>query len=138
MKYYEDNYITEITNDKDTAIVFFKSKDIKDFKNKTGELAEWNEFQCHYTALVRTTEFDDGSKQYLIFPLIYYNYKQKVSSASISFDMKDVAKAGEEIHESSITIYKALKKELKEKYDINKNGKVSYMMTMFNTIHKHP
>lgn len=133
MKYNEP--ITEVKNEKDVSVVLFKGKDIKDFKNKTGSLALHNEFQCHYTALVRIEEFSDGSKQYLVFPLIYYNYKQEVSSASIDFDMKDVSKIASDISEVSKKSFLELKQRLK-KFDENKN--ISYKMTMFNTIHKHP
>lgn len=127
--------ITEIKNDKDISVVLFKGKDIKDFKNKTGSLALYNEFQCHYTALVRIEEFSDGSKQYFIFPLLYYNYKQEVSSASIDFDMKEVSKIASDIFEVSKKSFLELKQRLK-KFDENKN--ITYKMTMFNTIHKHP
>lgn len=132
-------HIVEVINNKDTAIVLFKSKDLKDFKNKSGELAYTCEFQCHYTALVRTEVFEDKSKQHLIFPLIYYNYPQEVSGAAISFDMKEVSKIGENVYETSINIYKLLKNKLIDSgIDNGKEDRVSYKMTMFNTIHKHP
>lgn len=133
------NNITEKINNNDTAIVLFKSKDLKDFKEKSGELANTCEFQCHYTALVRIEEFEDKSKQYLIFPLIYYNYPQKVTSTTIGFDMKEVAKISKEVFEPSKNIYKLLKKKLIDSgIDFGKENKVLYKMTMFNTIHKHP
>lgn len=127
--------IKEIDNEKDISISLFKGKDLKDFKDKSGELALQNEFQCHYTALVRIEEYEDGSKQYLVFPLIYYNYKQEVGSATINFDMKEVSKIAGDVFEVSKQAFRELKRRL-SKFDIDKN--ISYKMTIFNSIHKHP
>ena len=127
--------IKDMNNLTDTAIVFYKGKDLIDFKSKSMPLAATNEYQCHYSALVRIAEFSDGSKQHFVFPLIYYNYKQEVSSANIDFELKDVQEKAKEVQEASIPLFKMLKAKFA---DLDKNKKVSYKLTLFNNIHKHP
>ena len=145
--------IKDINNDKDTAIVFYKGKDLIDFKSKSMPLAATNEYQCHYSALVRIVEFSDGSKQHFVFPLIYYNYKQEVGSAHIDFEMKDVMEKSKEVQEASIPLAKILIAEFNSLTELDylkklnidvlpesldKGKKVSYKITLFNNIHKHP
>ena len=127
--------IKDMNNLTDTAIVFYKGKDLIDFKSKSMPLAATNEYQCHYSALVRIVEFSDGSKQHFVFPLIYYNYKQEVSAANIDFELKDVQEKAKEVQEASIPLFKMLKAKF---VDLDKDKKVSYKLTLFNNIHKHP
>lgn len=125
--------IIETQNNRDTAIVYYKAEDIECFREGSGKLANKNEYQCHYDALVMITEFSDGSKHYDIFPLTYYNYPQKVGGASIDFEMKDVIAMSEKCNEVTMAGYKLLKDKLKALYPERK-----FQLTRFSNIHKHP
>ena len=127
--------IKDMNNLTDTAIVFYKGKDLIDFKSKSMPLAATNEYQCHYSALVRIVEFSDGSKQHFVFPLIYYNYKQEVNTANIDFELKDVQEKAKEVQEASIPLFNLLKGQFA---DLDKDKRVSYKLTLLNNIHKHP
>lgn len=125
--------VIEIVNTDDVAFVYYKEKDLRQFKNNSN--CDKTEYQCHYDALMMTFIFDDGSKAYHIFPLVYYNYPQKVSSASVDFDMKDVAKTSEYVDSLTMKLYSELRSKLgKIKY----NNEVKFTLTRFNNIHKHP
>lgn len=128
--------IEDLDRKTDTALVVYKASDIDKFKYQVGILAYGNEYQCHYSALVRTKTYSDGSESHIIFPLIYYNYPQEVSSAHIDFEMKDVLEKSKEVKEASLKLYTILKSKLMKK-DTDSNN-VTYRLTLFNNIHKHP
>lgn len=128
--------IFETINVDDVAIVYYKEKDLRDFKNKSGKLALTNEYQCHYDALMLTLIFSDKSKAYHIFPLVYYNYPQKVSSASIDFEMSDASKTSELVNPLTMKLYKELKQKIIDGFEFK--GEMKFTLTRFNNIHKHP
>lgn len=130
------NVVKETINKTDVAFVYYREKDLKDFKEKSGDLALSNEYQCHYDALMITYTYDDKSKVYHIFPLVYYNYPQKVSGASIDFDMKDVSKTAELLDKHTIEKYKELKAMLENR--VSDIVEAKFSLTRFNNIHKHP
>lgn len=128
--------VVETINDKDVAIVYYKEEDLKNFKDKSGELAKNNEYQCHYDSLMLTLVFKDNSRVFHIFPLVYYNYPQEVSSASIDFNMKNVCKTSELVNPLTIKLYKDLRQQIVDNYKFD--GEMKFTLTRFNNIHKHP
>lgn len=131
------NVVREVVNKTDVAFVYYREKDLKDFKEKSGSLTASNEYQCHYDALMVTEKYKDGSCIYHIFPLVYYNYPQKVSTASIDFDMKDVSKTAELLNQHTMQKYSELK-ELITKRNCFLHKDISFSLTRYNNIHKHP
>ena len=128
----------ETTNNQDMAIVYYRNQDIKTIKEMSGDLAISNEYQVHYVAVVKKEVYKDNSIQINVFPIAYYNYHQKVSAASIDFEMKDVSKKAEEIKDIATTYAKELIKELQELPLDDTIASIEYSITLFNNIHKHP
>ncbi len=128
------NIVKEVVNEQDIAFVYYREKDLREFKEKSGSLTSSNEYQCHYDALKITEKFDDGSRVFHIFPLVYYNYPQQVSSVTVDFDMKDVSKVAELVDKHTMNKYR----EIREKLSFFERKSVSFTLTRFNNIHKHP
>lgn len=125
--------IIEVLNTKDVGVTIYKSEDIKQIKDNVGNVGLMNEYQIHYTALTMGLKFEDDSITYFVFPLVYFNYEQKVSCASIDFEMKDVTKMIKEIEDLSLRMYAVLKDKLIKEYP-----RASFKLTLLNNIHKHP
>ena len=128
---------TQYTNQ--LTIVYYDHNDLNKFKILSGKLAVSNEYQCHYFALVRTE--DSGNciiRQ--VFPLIYYNYKQQVSGATVDFEMDDVREVAKQLALTGIVKAKknALIERLNHLKPIYPDAKISYKVTFFNNIHRHP
>lgn len=104
---------------------------LNEITSNSGKLANSNEYQVHYWALVMTKRFEDNSKVSISIPLVIYNYPQEVTSASINFELKDVEKISDKTRELAISraneIYKYFKDEFSE-----------YEITPLNSLHKHP
>lgn len=135
---YKDYKITEINDDKKLTIVFYKHKDIQGIKEKSN--CPYGEYQVHYSALVRQEIYDDFEIN-LVFPLIYFNYPQQVTSVAIDFDRKDIVEVASKLVPMSLVF----KKELQSLLDslnsssMFKNCKsINYKLTNFNNIHRHP
>lgn len=126
---------TQYTNQ--LTIVYYDHNDLNKFKILSGKLAVSNEYQCHYFALVRTE--DSGNciiRQ--VFPLIYYNYKQQVSGATVDFEMQDVEDMANKLIMLAKPKATLLKERLKNIKPIYPEAKISYEVTMYNNIHRHP
>lgn len=126
---------TQYTNQ--LTIVYYDHNDLNKFKILSGKLAVSNEYQCHYFALVRTE--DNGNciiRQ--VFPLIYYNYKQQVSGATVDFEMQDVEDMANQLIMLAKPKATLLKERLKNLKPIYPEAKISYEVTMYNNIHRHP
>ena len=126
---------TQYTNQ--LTIVYYDHNDLNKFKILSGKLAVSNEYQCHYFALVRTE--DSGNciiRQ--VFPLIYYNYKQQVSGATVDFEMQDVEDMANQLIMLAKPKATLLKERLKNLKPIYPEAKISYEVTMYNNIHRHP
>lgn len=129
--------VKEVIDKTNVAFVYYREKDLRAFKEKSGSLALSNEYQCHYDALMITEHFGDGSKCYHIFPLVYYNYPQTVSSASVDFDMKDAIEVATALDSLTKKKYKELRDKL-EKYVDNSRNEMTFTLTRYNNVHKHP
>lgn len=129
--------IIQKLSDDEIAIVFYKHDDMKAIRNKVGKFEKF-EYQCHYYALVRT-EIYFNKTIHLVFPMIYYNYEQEVSSAHIGTDMTIVTEKAKEIYEVAKKLYNKFYFEVKKLEPIFKKPKeIKYSMTYYNNIHKHP
>ena len=119
------------------TIVYYDHNDLNKFKIMSGKLAVSNEYQCHYFALVRKE--DSGNcviRQ--VFPLIYYNYKQQVSGATVDFEMQDVEDMANQLIMLAKPKATLLKERLKNIKPIYPDSEISYEVTMYNNIHRHP
>lgn len=127
--------IVEETNYQDSAIVFYKSKDIEEISNLSGMRLNSNEYQVHYIGLVMIQKHNDGSKELTIFPIAYYNYPQEVTSVTIDVDMPDVAKKASEIQVMAMVAAKQLMEKLQTTFS---NQDLEFHLSLFNNIHRHP
>lgn len=120
------------------TIVLYNHNDLKKFKEACSPIGDNNEYQCHYFALVRV-EKNNNATLNLVVPLIYYNYKQKVSGATVDFNMNDVTEVAKQIEETARLQAKRVKLLLKRVEPILDNvTSVEYKLTFYNNIHKHP
>lgn len=122
------------------GIVSYKLEDLIEIKNTLKDVNSY-EYQVHYTSLNRIVEYPDGSKTIQVFPLIYFNYKQEVSYASIDVEMTDVIEELKKYEEPTKMLALDLKrrfKELDDKEISESNVKVIYTICMLNNVHKHP
>lgn len=126
--YQTDNVLT---------CIFYNHLDIRKFRELCGNLVYSNEYQCHYFALVRTESINDIQINF-VFPLIYYNYKQEVSSATVDFDMEDVTNTAKQLSELVSKKASIMKTHISNIKPIFENSKISYKITFYNNIHKHP
>lgn len=119
------------------TVVLYKHKDLDKFRRLSGELTHFNEYQCHYFALVRKEKNDNVEVNY-VFPLVFYNYEQSVSGATVDFDMEKVTDRAKELGELALNKFKLLKLQLIDIPSRLSNAEVSYSLTFYNNIHKHP
>lgn len=120
------------------TIVLYDHKDLDKVRKDSGKLAKSSEYQCHYFALVRT-EKTDNATVHIVVPLVYYNYKQQVSFATIDFNMNDVTEIAKKLEKVARLQAKRATLILKEvPYTMLDNAEVSYKLTYYNNIHRHP
>lgn len=125
-------------NFKDSSQVFYRAQDIHEIRKLSGRLAENNEYQVHYIAILIIDTYKDDSKNISVLPIAYYNYPQKVSRGSILFNMPEASKKIEEIlpvvklHAEKLI--NQLNKLKKHKDIINREFKLN----LVNNIHRHP
>lgn len=120
------------------TIVLYNHNDLQRFKDACEPIGLRNEYQCHYFALVRV-EKNDKATLNLVIPLIYYNYKQKVSGATVDFNMNDVTEVAKQIEETARLQAKRVKLLLKGvKPMLDNCSSIEYKLTFYNNIHKHP
>ena len=126
--YRTDNVLT---------IVFYNHLDIQRFREMSGNLTRSNEYQCHYFALVRNETKGDIQINF-VFPLVYYNYKQEVSGATVDFEMTDVTETAKQLAELGSKKFSVMKAHISNIQPIFEDSEVSYRTTFYNNIHKHP
>jgi len=140
MNYWEKDKKYEVKDVKVSTlfgISYFNQRDMDEFFKKSGTHADANEFQCHYTALTGIAKIE---KQILLVnvPLVYFNYPQTVSSASVKFELKDVsAKSNELSSYASLLAQDCMKlafvKQITELFP-----DIEWVISPMNTIHRHP
>ena len=129
--------VVEKKTNNDFGILLFQQKTIQDIYEMSGDLAEQNEFQFHYTALIGTYKIDNQTLNIAI-PLVCYNYPQEVSGAYIGFNLKDVEELSNQL--MPVAQLKAAeflsskdKTKLEEEYHIEE-----WNITPMMSIHRHP
>ena len=126
------------------GILFVNDEDINKIRTKTGKLANDNEYQIHYWALYIRFSMDDGSLMDIAIPTVYYNYKQKVTAASIEFNLSevdDIGKQLEPIHNmkvNEIMNNENFKKYLENIKKVYGFVKYEFLAHHLGQIHKHP
>lgn len=132
----KDYRVVETIDDKKLTIVFYKHKDIQSIKEKSN--CDCGEYQVHYTALVRQEVYNDYEIN-LVFPLVFFNYPQKVTSVTIDFDRKDIVEKVSKLTPLSIALKDKLIAIFENNSTIFKDCKsINYRLTHFNNIHRHP
>ena len=119
------------------GISYFNQTDIDEFFKKSGDLAEFNEFQCHYTALTGIAKVEN---QVLLIniPLVYFNYPQEVGSASVKFELKDVSEKSDSLMEYAGMLAGDCMKQQFIKEISNLFPNIEWVVSAMNTIHRHP
>jgi len=132
-----DNKLEKEIKDFDTnsliTISLWDDTTLQEIAAKSGELAEKNEFQVHYWALNLIKTFSDDSKICISIPLVFYNYKQEVSAASIDFELKDVEEMSDKTQELAISLGNNLYNKIKHQFKDYKP-----YITPLNSVHRHP
>ena len=143
MNYWENGTYTKKYEVKDVkvstlfGISYFNQKDIDEFFKKSGKHAEDNEFQCHYTALTGIAKVDT---QVLLvnIPLVYFNYPQTVSTASVKFELKEVSDKSNELNEYASLLAQDCMKSAFIKQIEQIFPDIEWVVSPLNTIHRHP
>lgn len=143
MNYWENGTYTKKYEVKDVkvstlfGISYFNQKDMDEFFKKSGKHAEDNEFQCHYTALTGIAKVDT---QILLvnIPLVYFNYPQTVSTASVKFELKDVSAKSNELNEYASLLAQDCMKSAFIKQIEQIFPDIEWVVSPLNTIHRHP
>lgn len=124
-------------DDNQLTIVLYNHLDLKELRKLVGNIGESNEYQCHYFALVRKEQLN-GIIVNLVFPLIFYNYKQEVSTATVHANMEIVTEEAKKYAELAKVKFQLLRQHLRQIKPILTNSNISYELTFYNNIHKHP
>ena len=115
------------------GICFHKTEALEKIYKMSGKLAKNNEFQVHYISLIG--KYEVGKERvYISIPLIYYNYKQEVSGASIKFNLVDVGEINKECMPLAISMANEIVDKLNEVIPFN----VTWKIEGLQSIHRHP
>ena len=129
----------ETINKKDMTVVIYKHSSIKSFIDNSTIKYSDTEYQCHYYAIVQTIELPQGNLN-LVYPILYYNYPQKVSSARVDVEWKDISDTAKSLSNLVQQLFKlnVVALDSHHKTTPYKDMKVSYQLTTYNNIHRHP
>lgn len=119
------------------GILLIREKTLKEITEKSGPLADRNEFQVHYWALVVRSTYPDGSILDLAFPTVFFNYTQQVNPAHIDFELKDV----EDMSIAVKPLHDQLAQNIVDQLAIGippKSVVLEYLSVPMNTMHRHP
>lgn len=117
------------------GILLLNEEDLNSLRSNSGGLAESNEYQAHYWYAVMRKQFEDGSIVDIAIPTLFFNYSQKVTSATIDFQLEDVesiSKATKKLHNEIILDLSSKLKEFQKRFNLE------LMSVNLGTIHKHP
>lgn len=129
--------IFDSSDTSNVGILLIREKTLKEITEKSGPLADRNEFQVHYWALVIRSTYPDGSILDLAFPTVFFNYVQQVNSAHIDFELKDV----EAMSIAVKPLHDQLAQNIVEQLAIGtppKSVVLEYLSVPMNTMHRHP
>lgn len=116
------------------GVVYYKHSDIEKFKEQHEKFSTL-EYQCHYFALNRVETFSDNSVCVQIFPLLYFNYNQEVGPVTVDFELKDIEVSIKKYEDEAMKLAQELIEEFKY---LDANKSISYSITCYNNIHRHP
>lgn len=124
-------------------IVLHKQSDIEEVvaKSLESDAATSNEFQFHYWALQLIANAPNSEKSFVItLPLVYFNFKQKVSGAHIDFHLDDVREVSEKVEPVAHEKAKEVLKLISPLYQYFKNQgyEVSVKIGEVGSVHRHP
>ena len=126
--------ILEATRKANAGVAYYNQKNIDEVNEEMGVARERDlEAQVHYSAVTFRKTFEDASFIDINVPILYFNYKQTVTSASIEFDLKDV----QEINIALIDVIQQKADQcLKENSFLVEEG-FEPMITNYHTLHSH-
>lgn len=130
--------VTRIFDKKDKGnigILYWSQETLEKLTELSGPLANSNEYQIHYWALVARQTFEDGSILDIAFPTAIFNYEQEVSGAHIDFELKDVKEVSDAIQPIHNVVTNQLLPQLQELF---KAVAVEFLSVPMNTMHRHP
>lgn len=103
----------------------------------SGPAATNNEYQVHYSSLVY--QVSEGEQTLNIsVPLVFFNYKQEVSSASISFELTDVTEASKAIEPLVVAKAQELMATPFHAYIMEQFPTAEAIIAPMQQIHRHP
>ena len=128
--------IKEIINNKNVGITYFKHKWLQEITTNSGELAKENEYQVHFWAICLREVLSDSYLDH-IYPVVFYNYPQKVSGYSIECEAKDIQQMSDKTLELAKLKAKEFLNEFGSKDEINLDN-YEIMLVPMCTMHRHP
>lgn len=129
--------IFDSSDTSNVGILLIRDKTLKEITEKSGPLADRNEFQVHYWALVVRSTYPDGSILDLAFPTVFFNYVQQVNPAHIDFELKDV----EDMSIAVKPLHDQIAQNIVEQLAVIAPPKfvvLEYLSVPMNTMHRHP
>ncbi|GIW22543.1 MAG: hypothetical protein KatS3mg068_1550 [Candidatus Sericytochromatia bacterium] len=138
----EDKKNPEILEtDRICTILYFQEKWMyNSLVKKCRKIAKGNEFQFNFNVLeVLLESKDKKAKIFLVFPLGIFNYPQKVTGASIFFNLIDVNNISKEIDEESKKIMNKIIPKLNSLKKLESLFNIKYLYVRDGmSIHRHP
>jgi hypothetical protein len=142
--YYSRPVVPTPTDTKDTSklsIVLMRQSVLNAISAICQPVAGASEFQVHYRALV--VRVKSATNELIIsIPTAYYNFKQKVATASVDYHLDDIDREAEAVKPISDLVIKEIFKDmpilaaLKDLYD--GVAEVTYSEVNSGSIHRHP
>ena len=118
--------------------VIFHQNILNQIQNKCLPVADGCEFQFHYWALQIKINAQDGRRFAFTFPLTFFNFNQKVSGASVDFNLPEVDAEAEKVKEPAKALAKKLIKVFPKQFFIEKGFDVKFEFGDIGSIHRHP
>ena len=100
--------------------------------------ANGSEFQFHYWALQVKISAQDGRRFAFTFPLAFFNFPQKVSGASVDFNLPEVDAEAQKVKEPAKNLAKKLIKVFPKNFFMERGFGVKFEFGDIGSIHRHP
>lgn len=131
-KIFDEQKLTNV------GISLWRDEVLQAITENSGPLAKSNEYQVHYWAVVLRYTGDDGSIVDISIPTVFFNYKQKVSTAHIDFELDDVDTISEQIEVLHNIEAKKILDKLSEMVGVLPAMEYDVWYTELNSLHRHP
>jgi len=119
-------------------IVVFDQKILNGIQKKCTPKAGGSEFQFHYRALQVKVEDEIGRKMVFTFPTVFFNFPQKVSSASVDFHLDEVAAVSEKVKEASKKLANLYSGWFPKEFFTQRGYNIRFVEGEIGSIHRHP